>query len=848
MVVATAVALAAPASGATPAAARLAADSGRPVDVYRSPTTRAPYFVRLAVPVSSFSGAASAAARAVDFWRSYGSVFGVADATNELSLRSVRIDRYGVTHVRHDQRYEGLPVVGRQLVLHMRKGEVVAVNGRFAGALDLTTIPSVSDAGASWVASRSIPARGSRSVSGAPRLVVHVDGVDRARLAWRVTVASKRPLGLWRVFVDAQTGDVLRFFNDVHTDRNRETYTNAGDEETLPGTLVRTEDGDPSGDAIVDDTHANTGSVYDYYSTAFGRDSFDDAGHTMRSTVHFGIDYDNAFWCPNDCAELLGSTPDGQQMVYGDGDGDIMSPLGQDLDVVAHELTHAVTEYENGLEYFGQSGALNESYSDVFAAMVDADGNEWQIGENSWTPAVPGDALRDMANPAASDQPAHFNAYVNTLFDNGGVHTNSGIPNHAAYLAATAPGYGIGRPALQEIYYEAMSCLSPAADFLENLACLRFAAGTVFPGDSAKVNAITRSQAAVGVAAAPAVLSPNGGESLPASSPMTATWDPGPPTGLPFQASLVQSLPGTYAQGFEASPTLPPDFSTGTPPWSVTSLTAASGLRSVRSGLVGDNGYTALRTVVHARQATNVSFMAQVDSEVGFDFFSMHVDGIPVLYGTGQVPWSLATVPLGPGAHELVFVYETDFSVSQGLNAAFIDDISVPNAEVGAVTVLAAPTGADAGSQGWTTPASAGVYKIRVQRLGIAPWLAFDQSDAAFTVVAPPPSPSPPPPSPPPPSQPPPSPPPPAPTPPPPPPPASPPPAPARCVVPSLVGKTVAQARRLLTSRRCTLGAVRRAYSARYPAGRIMGQSRRAGLRLARGTRVNVLVSRGRRR
>jgi bacillolysin len=626
---------------------RLAAASSGPVAVHRSPATRSPYFVTGRIPVSRFSTSSSAARQGADFWRSYGGFFGVRDVAKELALRTQRTDRYGVTHLRYDQRYRGLEVVGRQLLLHVLDNAVIAANGRFADGVDLSTTPAVSDTGAAFAATRGLPVRGTRSVAGSPKLLVHVNGLDQARLAWRVTLATSKPLGLWRVFVDAQTGEVLRAYNDLHTAKNRVTHTNGNDSDcntqgapncTLPGAQVRDEDDPPVGDAVVQQTHDNTGVVYDYFLNTFGRDSYDDAGHVLRSTVHFGASYDNAFWCGDDCAPFFGSVQGGQ-MAYGDGSWNgttgLFSPLGRDLDVVAHELTHAVTENENGLEYFGQSGALNESYSDVFAAMVDNNGNEWLIGEDSWTPGTAGDALRNMANPPAQGQPGHMNAYVNTWYDNAGVHINSGIPNHAAYLAATAPGYGIGRADLQQIYYAAMPCLSVTADFLENLQCLLLAAQVVFPGDDAKARAIRFSQAAVGVASPPVVTSPNGGETLSAGGAASVTWSGGATTGRGFGVSFFASAPGTYSEGFESGPPLPPGFTTVGPPWTVTTATAASGLKSARSGVIGNNGRTELHRVVHVRSSGSMTFMRRVSTEGGFDFLSFHIDGIPIGASSG---------------------------------------------------------------------------------------------------------------------------------------------------------------------------------------------------------------------
>ena len=180
----------------------------------------------------------------------------------------------------------------------------------------------------------------------------------------------------------------------------------------------------------------------------------------MVTTVHYKSNYNNAFW-----------TSSGQQVVFGDGDGVRFGPLGSALDVVAHEWTHAVNSYEANLEYKRESGALNESYSDVFAAMVDRD--DWLVGEDVYTPGTPGDALRSMADPPKYNQPDHLDhsLYKNYPYwvtctssnDYCGVHTNSGVPNKAAYLlvqggthgGVTVPG--IGRTKVERIYYRALT-------------------------------------------------------------------------------------------------------------------------------------------------------------------------------------------------------------------------------------------------------------------------------------------------------------------------------------------------------------------------------------------------------
>jgi Zn-dependent metalloprotease len=203
----------------------------------------------------------------------------------------------------------------------------------------------------------------------------------------------------------------------------------------LHGDLVHSEtDTLPNRDKAVNEAFDNAGTTWDFYKKIFGRESVDGNGKTLVSSVHYSQKYDNALW-------------DGQQMLYGDGDGVIFQRFTAALDVIAHQLTHGVTQFTAQLAYQYQSGALNESMSDVFGSMVkqwalgqSVDQADWLIGAAIMAPGFKGRALRDMANPGTAfddpnlgkdSQPGHMKDYVQTTSDNGGVHTNSGIPNRA---------------------------------------------------------------------------------------------------------------------------------------------------------------------------------------------------------------------------------------------------------------------------------------------------------------------------------------------------------------------------------------------------------------------------------
>lgn len=242
-------------------------------------------------------------------------------------------------------------------------------------------------------------------------------------------------------------------------DQPHRTVYDARHSQDLPGEKVRTEGSDPGQDATVNRAYAGLGATFELYLKAYGRHSIDDNGLPLDATVHFGEGYDNAFW-------------NGEQMVFGDGDNEIFLDFTIPVDVIGHELTHGVTQYTANLEYYGQSGALNESLSDVFGSLIKqyslgqtAAEADWLIGAGLLAPRVTGTALRSMKAPGTAydddvlgkdPQPATMDDYVRTGRDNGGVHINSGIPNHAFYLAATALG-GHSWEKAGQIWYDVLT-------------------------------------------------------------------------------------------------------------------------------------------------------------------------------------------------------------------------------------------------------------------------------------------------------------------------------------------------------------------------------------------------------
>jgi Zn-dependent metalloprotease len=284
---------------------------------------------------------------------------------------------------------------------------------------------------------------------------------------------------------------------------NREIRDAQGAEQVMRGPIVRTEGQPPTGDAAADEAYDGLGATYDFWDQAYGRNSIDDEGMPLRGVVHYGQEYDNAFW-------------DGRRMIFGDGDGKLFLRFTRSLDVIGHELAHGVTEDENGLQYQGQSGALNESCSDVFGSLVKqhalrqtAEQADWLIGADLLGPDVQGRALRSMAAPGTAydddvlgkdPQPSHMDGYVVTSDDEGGVHINSGIPNRAFYVVATTLG-GNAWERAGRVWYETARDrgLRSTATFADFARLTHTVAGRLY-GAGAEQDAVAAGWDAVGVA------------------------------------------------------------------------------------------------------------------------------------------------------------------------------------------------------------------------------------------------------------------------------------------------------------------------------------------------------------
>jgi Zn-dependent metalloprotease/ABC-type amino acid transport substrate-binding protein len=521
----------------------------------------------------------------------YASLFGVTRVDEEIRLVKDTIKPWRGSRHRYWQVFQGVPILAGELLVNLDESRrLISMTGEISPDLSLSTRPRINsvramdialEAVAKWydLAVQELKASQPELWIVDPRLIVPSD--RPATLTWRMKVTSKGKLPKVNelVFVDAQHGGITLHINLIVRIKNRETY-DAGGTSILPGTLV-CDESDPDcvvGYGDVRTAHINTGDTYDFYFNEHERDSIDGAGQTLVSTVYWndGFNCPNAFW-------------DGAQMVYCDG-------MAAD-DVVAHEFTHGVTQHTSNLLYYYQSGAINESLSDIWGEFVDltnSRGNDipavrWKLGED--LPAYIG-ITRDMANPPAFNDPDRMSSplYQTASFDNGGVHTNSGVNNKAAYLmtdGGTFNGYsvrGLGISKVADIYYEIQTNLlvsgSDYADLYEalNQGCLNLVGvGNITQSDCEEVRKATEA--------------------------VEMNTDP-----LGFNPEAAICPPGTVASDLFFD-----DFENGTARWNFTNLAGAG-----TPAWIEDNDYaTSGDTMLWGRDSfTNTDAVAEFKADV----------------------------------------------------------------------------------------------------------------------------------------------------------------------------------------------------------------------------------------
>lgn len=413
----------------------------------------------------------------------------------QYEVSSVEKDDKGFTHYTLVPKANGKKALNKEVKVHVNKeGKVTFVNGDLdQKEISPSNSVKISNDQAVDKAFETAGVKKSEAKNVEGRKVIKKSEVaingDKNRYVYDIELVYLEPQpATWKIEVDAETGEVVSKLN-ILAKATATTGTGVGvkgDTKTINiaqengryylsdithGTAkIETYDAfntTTKSELISDtdkifnsnqqnagvDAHYNANVVYNYYRNTFNRNSYDGNGAPIYSTVHYDRALNNAFW-------------NGEAMFYGDGDGYQFGPLSQANDIVAHELTHAVTQETAGLIYRNQSGALNESISDVFGYFVDPD---FLMGEDAYTPGKSGDALRSMQNPEQYGQPGHMKSYKNTSQDNGGVHINSGIPNKAFYNTVTK----IGKSKSEQIYYRALTYyLTPSSNFSDCKAAL----------------------------------------------------------------------------------------------------------------------------------------------------------------------------------------------------------------------------------------------------------------------------------------------------------------------------------------------------------------------------------------
>ena len=480
---------------------------------------------------------------------------------DDMQVKSVEIDDLRMAHTRVRQTVGGVPVWEGEAIVHLKSdGTLSSVTDNFIEAISVNTAPDLSEKQALRRAINLYTGTAKQTDSPMVELFVF-RGKERDHLVYRVetprldgSADTSAPVR----FIDAHTGELVDGYDNLQTGSGSSLYSgtvsistsssagtfymedttrrmgtfnmnNTGNTSTgTGGTQSRYTDADDNWTATNAragvDAHYGAAKTFDYYQSVHGRNGIDGnygPGTTtaisngvsiVASRVHFGASYNNAFWYQN-------------MMTYGDGNGTTFTPLTT-LDICGHEMTHGVTERTANLTYNKESGALNESMSDIFGAMVElyadggtVSGDTWKIGEDAYTPGTAGDALRLMDNPNSVGDPDHYSVRLyqgsctpSNANDQCGVHTNSSIQNHAFYLMAAGGTNrvsgvtvtGIGGTDAAKIFYRALTVyMTASTNFAGARTATLSAATDLFGAASTQYNTIATGWCAVGVGSCP---------------------------------------------------------------------------------------------------------------------------------------------------------------------------------------------------------------------------------------------------------------------------------------------------------------------------------------------------------
>jgi bacillolysin len=453
-------------------------------------------------------------ATAREFLRQNRQLLRLQDPDTEMRFERREADDLGRTHIRFIQEYKSLPVWPSDLIVHLdSKGAVDLMDGAYVPTPRRLIIEALVDsAGAVTRAQAAVAAKSSTVTP--PELIVYAPAEGRPRLAWKMTV-SVSALSRWVVVIDALNGVTLTKYNEIMNDRvtgsGRDTtgalrtlnlWREGGTYYLVDGSkkMFDTSSTPPGpsstrgaifiGDAshqptvpfedppppfqVMNSSNPNAWNIpetvgaaylisetYDYYLDRHNRNSIDGKAGSIFGIVRYGTDVHNAFFD----SSL-------QQLFFGDGD-----TYSASLDTVAHEMTHGVTNHSANLVYQGQSGALNEAISDIFGEFAEAR----TFGSADWMHGTGKQFNRSLISPNQYQQPAKMSEFVQTSEDNGGVHTNSGIINHAGYLLAAGMANSIGIRDSERVFYQALTQhLTKNSQFVDARAATITSAEEVF--------------------------------------------------------------------------------------------------------------------------------------------------------------------------------------------------------------------------------------------------------------------------------------------------------------------------------------------------------------------------------
>ncbi|MBI2439838.1 MAG: M4 family metallopeptidase [Lentisphaerae bacterium] len=616
-------------------------------------------------------------------------IMGIRDAQQEFAAQPAQADALGFRHVRATQTYQGLKVFGGKVIVHFNQdGTAYQVNGRYVPDISVDVNPQLTPDDALGLALQDLAALGlsGGALIASPELVICAYQTQ-PRLAYALMLAADPPeANRWRYFVDAQDGSVLLRYNDIKfvdiygailsgeggttnavtncvsagiTNYLRSTNfqwlvynysTNSLLYPDISQTAFRTNSFWLPEDRVEMSAAVNFDYVQRYFSTVHARNSYDTNGALAYAYVHVGNNYVNAFWWS------------GVGFFFGDGDGTTANQLGV-LDVAGHEFTHAVTEYSANLVYASEPGALNESFSDIFGAIIEfyyqpvstnylypakaAGKADWLLGEDCWVSST---ALRDMRAPTnsatvglGSEQPNHYKGpyWYSGSLDNGGVHYNSGVQNYFFYLLSaggtseyggvTTVVNGIGITNAARIAYRTLTTYCyDYTDYSQVRSAWISAAQDL---NSAWVPSVTQAWEAVGY----------GGNTL---------------------ADLGTALNATYLTWYTG----------GNSNWFAQTNVTYDGVLAAQSGPIDDDQQSRLQTTFSG--AGIFSFWWKVSSEANYDYLRFFIDGQEQKKITSEASWAYYAYTNLSGTRTATWVYTKDSSVSNGYDAGWVDQVA----------------------------------------------------------------------------------------------------------------------------------------------------------------------------